>query len=199
MPASEPIDGIPWLLWRPSRRLRAPRTRAPIWIRSRRSALVRVGGLWLRLRPGPGVPLLAPVDHPLRVFAISAAGIARASLVIESNLPVAEGEVPRLEPDEGRLRVERRAPALRARDWAGRTARRARRRPPRPVPPPGVARPAVPLATVGEPVARRAAPAALAGIRVPGRPAVPGPVRVPRWYDNDVRRPGPGRAGRRQT
>ncbi len=199
MPASEPIEGIPWLLWRPSRRLRAPSTRAPIWVRSRRPALVHIGGLWLRLRTDRGVPLLAPVDHRIPVLAISTAGLGRAVLEIDSNLPVAEGEVPRLEPDPDGLRVQRRLPTARKRTWVERAAGRVRRRPGRPGLPPDFARPAVPAPAVAAPPARTAAPAPLAGLEMPAPVGVPEPVGAPRWYDEDVRRPGSGRAGRRTT
>lgn len=185
MPRSEPIAGIPWLLWRPSRPLRAPRTRAPIWLRSRRPALVRVGGLWLRLRADDGVPLLAPVDHGIPILALSTGGLARATLTIEANLPVDEEEVPRLSTDVERLDLQRRAPAVRARAWAGRILRRARRRPARPSLPPGLGRPSVPEPSFGRPPSRPASPAPLAGVEVPAPPSVAEPVRVPRWYGRE--------------
>jgi hypothetical protein len=199
MPASEPIAGIPWLLWRPSRAVRAPNTRAPVWLRSRRRALVRIGGLWLRISPGRGVPLLAPVDHPVDVLAVSTAGLARAKLRIDSNLPMDEPAVPSLDLDPDRLAVERRRPVGRSRDWRGRIVRRSRRRPRRPAPPPDFARPSVPGPSFGGPAPRRAAPLPLADTEMPGPLEVPEPIRVPRWYDMKWRRPSEGRAGRRTS
>lgn len=198
MPESEPVAGIPWLLWRATRPVRAPHTRAPIWLRTRRATLARVGGLWVALRPGRGVPLLAPVDHPIPILAISTAGLARTVLQVDSTLPVAEGEVPRLAPAAERLRVQRRLPAGRARDWAGRWLRRARRRPGRPALPPDLGRPVVPGPSFGSPPDSPATPAPLAGVDLPPAPGVPRPVSVPRCYDGEFGAT-PRRARRKTT
>ena len=198
MPESEPIAGIPWLLWRPSRPLRAPRTRAPIWLRSRRFALVRLGGAWFRLRRDRGVPLLAPVDHPIPVLALSTSGLARSELRIDSNLPVAEEEVPVLRLDVERRDSRDRAAFVRARRWAGKVLRRAGRRPGRLALPGGFGRPVVPDPSSGSPPPRPEAPEPLAGVELPPAPGVPEPVRVSGWYGAEDRS-AQARARRRTT
>ena len=125
MPASEPIEGLPWLLWRPVRALRAPRTRTPLWVRSERRALCRIGGLWLWLEPGRRVPLLAPVDHPIPILACGVRGIERAVLRIASNLEVPEPAAPRFALDPGAAAAVGEVALRRARAWTQRARVRA--------------------------------------------------------------------------
>lgn len=175
MPASEPIEGLPWLLWRPVRALRAPRTRTPLWVRSERRALCRIGGLWLWLEPGRRVPLLAPVDHPIPILACGVRGIERAVLRIASNLEVPEPAAPRFALDPGDAAAVGKVALRRARAWMQRARSRARHRPRGPEIPARFARPAVPAPRRAEPPARRGTPPPLAGSLWPE------PTDVPRW------------------
>lgn len=179
MRRSEPLAGRDWLRWRPVGSMIAPRTRALVRVRSRRCALVRIGGLRLRLRPGRSVLIRVPVDHDVPVLGLGRGGLVRGMLRVASNLAVDEAPAPpRLDsPTAAAAASLARRSALRADAWDEARGSALRRLPARPPVPPGLGRPAVPSPQVRRPPELPTLPPACDGCSWPGR------LEVPRWPD----------------